>query len=339
LKPLPEYQPADFQDFHQEIVAQHTPVVIRGATADWAAVQRGKQSPTAILDYLKEMDRGNQVYTIAAPPEAGGRFFYRNDLKSVNFRRGQIPLAQVLQQLQTQAQTPTSHAIAVQAMPVREMLPAFEGNNRMPLLDANIEPTMWIGTPGKVAPHYDIHRNLACVVAGRRQFVLYPPEQAANLYPGPGLDTPGGVPVSLVDPSNPDLHRFPRYTEASAAAKEATLYPGDAIYIPALWWHGVDSLDPVNVLVNYWWGGMTASGVSPNDSLLHSMLTIAGLDEAQRRAWKEFFDYYVFRLDDDPTDHLPDDLKDIVTSPDPEQIKQLRIKLAQNLKPSDTGAS
>ena len=29
--------------------------------------------------------------------------------------------------------------------------------------------------------------------------------------------------------------------------------PGDAIYIPPLWWHHVESLGQFNVLVNYWY--------------------------------------------------------------------------------------
>ena len=64
---------------------------------------------------------------------------------------------------------------------------------------------MWLGNRAIVAPHYDIHDNLACVVAGRRKFNLFPPEQIENLYPGPTLVTPGGVPVSMVDLNQPDM--------------------------------------------------------------------------------------------------------------------------------------
>ena len=105
-----------------------------------------------------------------------------------------------------------------------------------------------------VAPHYDINDNLACVAAGSRKFTLFPPDQINNLYLGPTLNTPAGVPISLVDIRDPDLKRFPKYTQALDAGFEATLNAGDAIFIPALWWHGVESLETLNILVNYWWG-------------------------------------------------------------------------------------
>ena len=52
---------------------------------------------------------------------------------------------------------------------------------------------------------------------------------------------------------NPDFERFPRFRQALAAAEVAELEPGDAIFVPALWWHHVEALSPFNMLVNYWW--------------------------------------------------------------------------------------
>ena len=121
-----------------------------------------------------------------------------------------------------------------------------------------MSPRIWIGNRIRVAPHYDVKENVAVCVAGRRRFTLFPPGQIANLYPGPLEQTPAGTPVSMVDQHAPDLERYPRYAEAWTTAQQATLEPGDAIYIPYCWWHGVESLEPVSILVNYWWNeGMT----------------------------------------------------------------------------------
>ncbi len=59
--------------------------------------------------------------------------------------------------------------------------------------------------------------------------------------------------MSLVQLHAPDFDRFPRFREALDAAVTAELEAGDAIYIPPLWWHHVQSLEPFNLLVNYWW--------------------------------------------------------------------------------------
>lgn len=70
----------------------------------------------------------------------------------------------------------------------------------------------------------------------------------------------------------PELDRFLRYAEAMAAAQVAELEPGDAIFIPYMWWHGVQALDPFNLLVNYWWNSPhEATGLHPTWAL-----TLAG---------------------------------------------------------------
>lgn len=328
---IAERQHVDSETFHNDVVAANKPVVLRSLFHDWPAVAHCRGAASNTCQYLEKLDNGKPVYTIAAAPDAGGRFFYSPDLQGMNFKRGQIPLAQVLTQLLSFDGRESTHSIAVQALPVREVCPGFETENAVELLSNAVAPTMWIGNRGIVAPHYDVHRNLACVIAGRRHFILYPPEQIANLYPGPVLNAPGGVPISLVDPWNPDVDRFPRYTEAQAVAQEAILEPGDALYIPSLWWHGVAALDDVNVLVNYWWGGVGDNGISPNDCLLHGMLSIAGLDTAQRQAWRDFFDYFVFRNNADPAGHLPSGIEDIVATPSPEQVKTIRELLSGRL--------
>ncbi len=332
MQKIKELSKAAIQSLQNHVGAANSPVVIRSLVEDWPAVTQGQKSAADICRYLENLDEGKLVYTIAAPPEAHGRFFYSDDLRNLNFKRGQIPLHQVLSQLLAQVDATEAHSIAVQSLPVKEILPAFDKHNPVPLPDKSVAPTMWIGNQGKVAPHYDVHRNLACVVAGKRQFTLFPPDQIANLYPGPFLGAPGGVPVSMVNISDPDLDRFPRYAMALEVACETVLEPGDAIYIPSLWWHAVESLESVNVLVNYWWGGMTGNGLSPNDSLLHGMLTIAGLDDSQRLAWRHFFDYYVFRTGEDPEAHLPADLPDIVTAMSPEQAESVKQLLAEKLR-------
>ena len=77
------------------------------------------------------------------------------------------------------------------------------------------------------------------VVAGRRRFTLFPPEQLANLYPGPFELTPAGTPISLVDIAAARSRSLPALSPKRRRRRRAPmLEPGDAIYIPFHWWHG-----------------------------------------------------------------------------------------------------
>lgn len=332
MQAITSVQNVDFQQFHNEIVAANRPVVIKSVVADWPSVKAAQQSPKAIVDYLKAFDIDAIVSALVGKPDINGRFFYTDDLTDLNFQRTQVTLGIALDRLLTIADHQDSYAIALQAIQLHQVLPSFKPSNPQPLLEPSIEPTMWVGNRACVAPHYDIHDNLACVVAGQRKFTVFPPEQINNLYPGPALNAPGGVPVSMVDINKPDLDLYPNYTKAETAAMSAVLEPGDGIFIPALWWHGVDSLKDLNILVNYWWGGDTKTKVSPNDSLLHSMMSIANLDQNKRQAWQQYFNYYVFKTSDDPKSHLPTDLKDIVADLSPEQEAELRKFLIKQLQ-------
>jgi hypothetical protein len=143
----------------------------------------------------------------------------------------------------------------VQSALIADCLPRFADENRLPVLDPTVQPRIWFGSAVTTPTHFDESNNVACVVAGTRRFTLFPPEQIANLYVGPLGHAPTGTPISLASLANPDFKQFPRLREALANAFVAVLEPGDALYIPALWWHHVESLAKYNILVNYWWKG------------------------------------------------------------------------------------
>jgi len=332
VQKIPVWKKATIEQFENEIVPQNKPALLKSLMGDWLAVKAGAESPRAFADYIKAHDSETVVPALVGDPDINGRFFYSKDLNGVNFIRKPVTLSVAVEHLLNSIDKSNPHAIAVQAVPVRDVLPKFEDENPQPLLDKSIAPTMWLGNQAMVAPHYDFYDNLAAVVAGQRKFTLFPPEQINNLYPGPLLSTPAGVPISMVDILKPDLERFPNFPQALEVGQEAILEPGDAIYIPALWWHAVESLDKVNVLVNYWWDGISDSGISPYHSLLHSILTIAKLSAEKRIAWRHYFDYHVFQMNDDPKKHLPPNLNDITTTLSAKQNKDLRELLIKALK-------
>jgi hypothetical protein len=269
-------------------------------------------------------------------PRSGGRFFYGDHLGVMNFQERTAPLVAVLDRLGRAADEDLPPAVAAQALVIPDALPGFETENRLDLLDPAVAPRMWIGNRVIVACHYDTAANIACVVAGRRRFTLFPPDQVSNLYIGPYESTPAGAPVSLVDFDAPDLARFPRFAAAMEAAQVADLAPGDALYIPYMWWHHVRSLDAINILVNYWWNDAPGDAPPPLDSFLHALLAVRDLPEEQRAAWRAMFDAFVFRADGDPMEHLPREVQGVLGNTSPAQAQALRQRIAQALAPTGT---
>lgn len=334
-RPVAERGPVGRAAFDAEIRTAGRPVVLRGQAADWPAVAAARASDEALVAYVKSFRADDRpVGAIVGQPDIEGRFFYTDDMRALNFTRGVSPLFPFLDRLLKDREHPSPLAMAVQSEKIPVLLPGFEQANALPLVDAAVAPRAWIGNRIRVAAHYDHMENVGVVVAGRRRFTLYPPDQIANLYPGPFELTPAGTPISLVDPDAPDLARFPRYAEAAAQAESATLEPGDALYIPFHWWHAVDSLGPVNLFVNYWWNdvalGGDASDVPPGyDALLHALYAFRGLPAEQRAVWRTVLDHYVFEANGDPGAHLPAHAKGILAPPGPEHQARLRAMLRQ----------
>jgi hypothetical protein len=336
-RPIAERGPVDRGAFDAEIRAAGRPMVLRGQATDWPAVAAARNSDEELVAYLKSFRPDDRpVGAIVGQPEIKGRFFYTDDMRALNFTRGVSPLFPFLDRLLKDRDHPAPLAMAVQSEKIPNLLPGFERANPLSLVDARFVPRAWIGNRIRVAAHYDHMENVGVVVAGRRRFTLYPPDQLPNLYPGPFELTPAGTPISLVDPNAPDLARFPRYAEAAAHAQTATLDPGDAIYIPFHWWHAVDSLQPVNLFVNYWWNDVAAraeaSDAPPGyDALLHALYAFKGLPPDQRAVWRMIFDHYVFWADGDPAAHLPPEARGILGPPTPALLGRMRATLRQIL--------
>lgn len=139
--------------------------------------------------------------------------------------------------------------------------------------------------------------------------------------------------MSMVSLRNPQIERHPKFREALAAAFTAELGPGDAIYIPPLWWHHVESLEPLNVLVNYWWDGAGDGTAADSgfDALVHAILSIRALPPETRRAWGAFFEHYVFGAASECIDHIPSERRGILGDLSAQQLSALRAHLVKKL--------
>ena len=307
------------------------PCVFRGAAADWPLVRKGLSSMQDAIDYLLGFYDAKPVTTFSTDEPIGGRIFYTDELERVNFRQSKANLDDVLQELAELATQQDARTLYVGSTAIDHYLPGLSEDNSLPRGDLQATVRIWIGNQTTVAAHYDAMENIACCVAGQRRFTLFPPEQIDNLYVGPIDFTPAGQSVSLVDFDDPDLERFPRFAEAAEHATTVLMEPGDAIYVPAMWWHHVQGLDRFNILINHWWQSVPAHMGPPLDAMLHALLNIRDLPEPQRQAWRALFDHYVFGDPEKAAAHIPEARRGVLGNIDGDLARKLRAALRNNL--------
>jgi len=312
-----------------ELLAAGTPALLKGVAADWGLVQAGLASSTEAMAYLRRFDAGRPLQYSYGDPSIGGRPFYNDDFNALNFEVRRGALGDVLQAIADHLDDAAPPTYYVASLAVAGALPGFADDNDLGLAARGVHapPSIWIGNRVIASCHFDAPENLAVCAVGRRRFTLFPPGQIDNLYPGPLEPTPGGQVVSLVDFAEPDFARHPRFREALAVAQTAVLEPGDAVFIPGMWWHHVRSLEPFNVLVNYWWRSSPAFLSSPLPALHHALWTIRDLPEREKRAWAQVFDYYVFGPGARAGEHLPEQARDMLGPIDETLARRIRARL------------
>lgn len=327
-----DLEPASFQ---REIVHACRPVVIRGLVAGWPIVKAARESLSAFRDYLAPLDVGERVEVYSGDPSIQGKYYYKPGLQGFNFERRMMKLMDAVACIMEAVERPGERSIYVGSVPTATCLPGFVTGNPTPLAATGAGPRIWLGTAANISSHYDTTDNLACVIAGRRRFTLYAPELIGKLYVGPLDNTMAGPPVSLAAsaPAGSD-DQYPLFAEIRDQALRVDLETGDALYLPKLWWHQVESTAPFNGLVNYWWDAFSAGPDAPYTSLLLAMITIAERPPAERQAWKAYFDHYVFRSNGHPLAHLAPEHHGLLGPLKPENYSKIRARIMRLLRGS-----
>ena len=333
-QPVEAYHDVTADRFCTDVRPLQRPAILKGVAASWPSVRAGRQGPDAFAACLRPLYSGAPIQAFRAPPATGGRLHYTDGLDGFNFTRQQTRLDRLLDDLCALAPCEAPDALYAGSLPLPVIAPEMARSHRLDgfIHAENVLQSLWIGNRTRVAVHYDQAENLAVVVAGRRRFTLFPMQCVADLYLGPIDLTPAGQPVSLVDTAAPDFDRFPRYRAALAQCQVAELEPGDAIYLPALWLHGVEALDPVNALINFWWKTTPGYFENPFNTLLHAVLSIKSLPDAERQRWRSLFDLLVFQPDHQGQDHLPEAARGMFGTLTPDKAQALRTFLIQGLQ-------
>jgi len=314
-------------ELRSDVLKDNKPIVIRKLACDWPIVKIPDDKDKA--SYMLSRSAAKVVPAWVADKKENGRFFYNEAMTGFNFERQQLPFNDVLAWLIANASDEDIATVYLGSTPVDLLMPEYRKENDIPLLTDAPLISLWMGNRSRVAAHFDNTDNVACVLAGERTFTIFPPNQWENLYIGPLEFNPAGQPISLVDFKNPDFTRFPKFKTALENAYQATLKPGDAIYIPSMWWHHVEASSSFNLLQNYWWRNAPEEAGNPTDALVHAMLTIKDLPLAQRAAWRDIFERLIFEPIDH--EHIPEHAKGFLKALDAEQAEKMRRLLLGGL--------
>jgi hypothetical protein len=319
-----------------DLIAEGRPAILRGIARHLPLVAAGREGPRAAIAWLKQFDGGRPVTAYIGDPAISGRFGYSEDCTALNFSRERGSLSAYLDRILDTLGDPGADAVYIGSTDVDQYLPGIREQAVLSFGDPQLAEnpplvSIWIGNRTIASAHYDMSNNIAVTMVGRRRFTLFPPDQAANLYPGPLDPTPAGQVVSMVDFDAPDYDRHPGFAEALAAAEVAEMEPGDALIYPALWWHQVEALDPFNAMINYWWNTSPRFIDTPQNTLLHAMLSLRDRPEGEKAAWKSLFDYYIFGPADRPAAHLPPAARGNLAPLDDVSARRLRATLLNKL--------
>ncbi|KRX24698.1 tRNA wybutosine-synthesizing protein 5 [Trichinella nelsoni] len=97
--------------------------------------------------------------------------------------------------------------------------------------------------------------NILLQIVGRKRVVLFDPSQIPYLY----LE---GDKSKVIDIDDLESTEFPQFQRA--VRNEGILYPGDILYIPALWFHNTTAMD-FSISVNVFWQHLDSSFYDKKD--------------------------------------------------------------------------
>lgn len=237
----------DIQTFHDDIYPKRKPVILRGLDVGpclekWKSleylVEKGGKKPTKIhVSTSPQMDFINKNFVYRSLPfgeyvqraaeELHDEFFLSEDEKYYLRALGDDPRKDVAD--------------------IHVQFPELAKDIKFPELfdkDKLFSSVFRIASKGlQLWTHYDIMDNILIQVSGKKRVVLFSPSDADKMYLN-------GDKSEVLDIDNVDIEKFPRFLEA--VRYEGVLEPGDILFIPAMWFHNVISLD-FGIAVNVFW--------------------------------------------------------------------------------------
>lgn len=319
-----------------DLFARNEPVLMRGLVSGWPLVEAGRQSLEQAMQFMAASYSGKPVRVYVGDPAIKARFAYNELCTGLNYRAETMSLLDVFRAIVNDLNRSEHPYYYINSLAYEDGFPDLRNGNDLnfnhEVFDRQPRTSrIWIGTESRASAHYDMSANLACCAVGRRRFTLFPPDQVHNLYPGPFAPTPGGQVITMVDLKAPDFDAYPRFRKALEQSVVIDMEPGDVLYYPSMWWHEVEAKDRFNVMINYWWDASPRYMGNPVDVVMHAILGLRDRPQAEKQAWRELFDYYVFGSAEKPRAHLPEASLGPLGEMDDTLARRLRALVQQNL--------
>ena len=220
--------------FTSQYFLKNQPVIIENAVTHWPAARWDLESIKAdIPDQLVAIrnNSNGKLFDEQTMSQSKAGMMLHDFIDTIREGRNTSPLYL--------AQASLRHLLRE----TQSVLPRFPYLRRADYL---MRTNLWIGTPGLATPaHFDFTHNFYIQIAGHKQITLFAPNDSAYLYPNPRYPV-----VSQVDVGHPDLRTYPEFPNASPIT--FTIGSGDAVFIPARWWHYIVSCYDNNIAINQW---------------------------------------------------------------------------------------
>lgn len=241
-----------YEEFVESYVKKHRPVILKNAFPQWKAV--GKWTPEYLKRTVghrmvivdgKDVSLGDHIDRCVAStfekpsaymreqvirhvaPELADDLMPFCDYALPNWLRGVYP---IVDGLLNRAGEVELFIGGQGSRLLRRRAETIEGNN-----DEGYGGTGGEAVAGFADLHYDPTALpvLLCQVYGRKEWVMFSPDDTPYLYARGRLST-------VPSPDRPDLGRFPLFAKAKPI--RFIQEPGEAAYVPAFWWHATRML-------------------------------------------------------------------------------------------------
>ena len=264
LRPIDTVDTISAADFAENYLKPRRPLIIKGLTKDWPAVQ--KWTP----EYMKEVV-GNKVVPLYDNSKA-------DPSKPINARAAEMPFDEYIDLIRSQ---PTE--LRIFFFNIFKQAPQLLNDIVLPkdLMGGFIEsmPAMFFGGSNSVTfLHYDIdlphifHTHFG----GRKHVILFENKWKRRLYCLPNAT----YALEDYDVLNPDIEKFPALEGVEGI--EAFLEHGDTLFMPTGYWHWMKYLDgSYSLSLRAWDASFTRKAAS-----LYNLAVKGGVDSLLKMTFK-----------------------------------------------------